>query len=954
MDREHMKHYLKLTVFLPAIILLSACGGGASNNTDSTSIDDRTSIANDKDADIVDEQPLLTSEFKGSIGDGPIIGATVNIYDKNGTLIKTVISDETARYSAKVKAKGNAFPLTMEVIGGIDLVTGRLPDFKMTSVVSHPSAKEVNVNPFTTLIVESANAMPGGLNDENLGKAQNYIEKNMNFGLDPELVSDSITTEIDDTNVGVIVKSSEALGEMIRRASKALISSNSITSADDLIKAIADDMTDGVLDGVGGETADNRVAAVSNIVSAQVLIESLSNTLKVDDADATLKMDDAILTINPQAPTSSLTGQVRINQEQLDQTIITLEASKALVSTSELNTIADTLTTIEAGSLPNEIETKLPSDSSDELNLVIEIASIATDNALAEVTDVLRELVNDADSNIVNTLPQITGDPAKTVFEDSFFEFLPNATDADGDALSFEIQNRPSWMSFNISTGRISGTPSNEDVGFYQNITLTVSDGSDSASIGPFGIEVINVNDAPTILGNPLTNINVGTLYEFQPSTFDVDSDNLAYTIANLPAWADFNTQTGLLSGTPGETNIGEYGNITISVNDGSLTSSLNAFSITVNSNANSNNSLPVISGTPASTIDEDSAYFFQPNASDADNDMLTFSISNKPTWASFNTSNGTLSGTPTINDVGVHNHILISVNDGIGSNSLEAFSITVVEVNSAPSIGGIPATNVNENTLYNFQPVVSDPDDDSLAFSIVNKPSWASFNTTTGELSGTPRNSDVGTTSNIVMTVSDGRESVSLSAFSITVIDAENAPTISGSPATALYENSSYNFTPNANDADDDLLTFSIANKPAWASFDTSTGALTGTPSSSDIGSTSDIVISVTDGFSNPVSLASFSITVESSSATLSWVAPTTNSDDSPLSLSDIGGYKIYTGTNPNNLSLVIDINDSSITEHTITNLEAATHYFSVTAYNQSNVESTRSTVVSKVINSL
>ena len=62
----------------------------------------------------------------------------------------------------------------------------------------------------------------------------------------------------------------------------------------------------------------------------------------------------------------------------------------------------------------------------------------------------------------------------------------------------------------------------------------------------------------------------------------------------------------------------------------------------------------------------------FQPSASDADGDALSFSISNKPGWAGFNTGTGRLNGTPT--QTGSHSSIVISVSDGTDTVSLPAF----------------------------------------------------------------------------------------------------------------------------------------------------------------------------------------------------------------------------------------------------------------------------------------
>lgn len=79
----------------------------------------------------------------------------------------------------------------------------------------------------------------------------------------------------------------------------------------------------------------------------------------------------------------------------------------------------------------------------------------------------------------------------------------------------------------------------------------------------------------------------------------------------------------------------------------------------------------------------------------------------------------------------------------------------------------------------------------------------------------------------------------------------AENAlPLISGEPLLEAHEGILYRFLPQANDEDlSDILTFFIANQPVWTSFDTTTGALTGTPDSEDVGIYKRIAILVTDG---------------------------------------------------------------------------------------------------------
>ena len=100
-------------------------------------------------------------------------------------------------------------------------------------------------------------------------------------------------------------------------------------------------------------------------------------------------------------------------------------------------------------------------------------------------------------------------------------------------------------------------------------------------------------------------------------------------------------------------------------------------------------NNPPVISGSPATTtVEIGTPWTFTPTASDPDGDVLTFSVSGQPSWMSFNSSTGLLSGTPPSGSAGADQNIVISVSDGQATTSLPAFTLTVVE--PQPSTGSV------------------------------------------------------------------------------------------------------------------------------------------------------------------------------------------------------------------------------------------------------------------------
>jgi len=185
-----------------------------------------------------------------------------------------------------------------------------------------------------------------------------------------------------------------------------------------------------------------------------------------------------------------------------------------------------------------------------------------------------------------------------------------------------------------------------------------------------------------------------------------------------------------------------------------------------------SGNRAPVISGDPPTTATVGVQYVFRPTASDRDGDRLTFSISNRPPWASFDTSTGRVAGTPASRDLGTYSDIRVRVSDGRTTRALDPFAISVRSdgQNRPPAISGTPASRIAEGQSYAFRPTASDADGDDLTFSIFNRPAWATFNTTTGRLAGTPGTGTVGTYPDIRIRVSDGMAQTALPAFTITV----------------------------------------------------------------------------------------------------------------------------------------------------------------------------------------
>jgi Putative Ig domain len=281
----------------------------------------------------------------------------------------------------------------------------------------------------------------------------------------------------------------------------------------------------------------------------------------------------------------------------------------------------------------------------------------------------------------------------------------------------------------------------------------------------------------------------------------------------------------------------------------------------------------------------------------------------------------------------------------------------------SPPTISGTPPTSVAAGNGYLFRPAAADPDGNRLQFRISNLPVWASFDKSTGTLRGTPGPSMVGTYANLQIRVTDGKNWVGLPAFDIMVVAStsstpttsapgNSAPLISGSPPTSARAGQPYAFRPTSSDADGDSLTFKIQGMPAWATFDTTDGTLAGTPAAADVGTISNVVISVTDG-SATTNLSAFSIEVAeplTTSAKVSWRPPTTNVDGTPIT--GLAGFRVLYGNVSGQYGQSLLVSSPSVTSVVIEGLSASTTwYFVVKAIATSGVESDFSTEASKTM---
>jgi hypothetical protein len=192
--------------------------------------------------------------------------------------------------------------------------------------------------------------------------------------------------------------------------------------------------------------------------------------------------------------------------------------------------------------------------------------------------------------------------------------------------------------------------------------------------------------------------------------------------------------------------------------------------------------------------------------------------------------------------------------------------------------------------------------------------------------------------------------------ATSTTTPSPNGTLSLSGTSVASIAVGENYSFQPSVAGSTTTGMGFSIQNKPSWATFNTTTGALSGTPVAGNIGTYSNIVISASNGGGASAALAAFSLSVAqvaaptgSTTATLSWTPPTQNTDGSTIV--NLAGYRIYYGSSEGALTSSINVTNPGLTAYTIADLKSGTTYFGITAYTSGGVESGISNIGSKTV---
>lgn len=354
------------------------------------------------------------------------------------------------------------------------------------------------------------------------------------------------------------------------------------------------------------------------------------------------------------------------------------------------------------------------------------------------------------------------------------------------------------------------------------------------------------INNAPEIKTENVLLAVEDIHYRVEYKAFDPDPlrDVLSWSIHTNSNFLNLDKDTGELTGTPDDSDIGTYW-VNISVSDGKGGKDWTNFTLTVQ-NVN-DDPIIITRDRIGALVDDHYNNYYKATDDDPGGDTLSWSVSTNASFLSMASATGRLHGTPSPSDVGSY-WINVSVSDGMGGADWTVFTLTVFSSNILPIITTSDDTSAVEDEHYYRDYDHSDPEGLPPFWKVSTNASFLSIDSLTGILQGNPENDDVGSYW-VNVSVEDSLGGVDWSNYTLTIKNVNDDPVITTTDQLTVMEDVEYRVDYSAIDVDptNDILFWSLTTSCDFLSITSGSGLVNGTPENEDVG-TYWVNISVSD----------------------------------------------------------------------------------------------------------
>ena len=392
----------------------------------------------------------------------------------------------------------------------------------------------------------------------------------------------------------------------------------------------------------------------------------------------------------------------------------------------------------------------------------------------------------------------------------------------------------PSGLSLDSSTGAVTGTPTVASA--VTTYTVTATDGNGVTATGAFALSVQPAVTATQAVASTTLTRNAAAT-PFTPVTGTPGLAPLAFSVSpSLPSGLTLASSTGAISGTP--TQVSGATTYTVTVTDASNASATATFSLSVSA------AVSATQAVASTTLNQNvAATTFTPVTGSGGTSPLSFSVSpSLPAGLTMSSSTGAVSGTPTVGSS--LTTYTVSATDANGGTATATFNLTVIAPLTATQAIASEAATLSK-AVTSFTPVMGSGGSPAYVYAISPAlPSGLALSTSTGAITGTPSATRAATT--YTVTITDAASATATATFSLTVNTLPSA-TRTLVLKTLTQGTAVTPFTPVTGAGGTAPLAFSISPAmPAGLSLSSSTGAVTGTPTTTS--AATSFVVTVTD----------------------------------------------------------------------------------------------------------
>ena len=452
--------------------------------------------------------------------------------------------------------------------------------------------------------------------------------------------------------------------------------------------------------------------------------------------------------------------------------------------------------------------------------------------------------------NPVNSAP-VADTQFLTTDEDEALEITLTGSDIDGDDLTFTIVDNPAHGNLQGDPPNLTYTP-NQDFNGEDSFTFIVNDGILDSELATISITINPVNDAP-IADDQLVQTNRNRSLPITLTGSDVDDDLLTFHIVSGPFHGTLNGEPPELTYIP---NAGFSGtdSFEFTAFDGQAASLPALVTIIVDDVNN-----PPMAEEQSLSTDEDVPLDIMLSGSDPDNDPITYTIVDHPSFGVLSGEAPNLTYTP---DPDYHGEdsFTFMVFDGQLTSDPATVAITINPVNDVPVVEDQSLTT-DEDVALEITLTAFDVDGDDLDYILVTGPNHGNLEGNAPTLTYIPEADYYGEDS-FTFKVNDGTVDSAVATISITINPVNDAPVVDNQSLTT-DEDEALEITLTGSDVDGDDLTFTIVNNPAHGSLEGDAPNLTYTPDQ-DFNGEDSFTFIVNDGILDS-EVATVSITINS-----------------------------------------------------------------------------------------